>query len=242
MIPMMNHSRPAILIILSFFLIAILTAAAADRYDDAPYYQWSLAKAVEILNSPPWASHETFTRVVAGIGSGVSGEKEIYNTFYIRFLSARPIREAYTRVQQIQHGYEKLSEEKKKRFDEVMQPKLDTDVKKWLVVAVSFRSNDPNEESAVRRFLQSQTKETLKTLAFLSTAKNSQIELSAYYPPLEESVGAKFIFPREIAGAPVVTDKTDSITFELQEVPGASPRLRATFSVKAMVSKGRVVL
>ena len=43
--------------------------------------EWSLSKAVEILNSSPWARQETFTRVVAGVGSGVSGEKELFNAF-----------------------------------------------------------------------------------------------------------------------------------------------------------------
>jgi len=201
-----------------------------------------MAKAVQILNDSPWARHETFTRAVGGQGSGISGEKEIYNTFYVRFLSARPIREAYARVQQIQHGYDKMPAEEKKRFEQAQAPILEMDVSRWIVVSVGFRSNDPNEESGVRRFFQSETVGTLRTKAFLSTSAISQVEIAAYYPPREESVGAKFVFPRVINGVPVLSREGERITFELLDVPGANPRLRAIFSVEPMVIGGDLVL
>jgi hypothetical protein len=227
-------------------LIPFVAAAAApgssSGYGGRPYWEWPLGAAVEILNSSPWARHETFTRVVGGIGSGISGEKEIYNTFYVRFLSALPVREAYARVQQLQHRYSDLSPEKRKLFDATMQRTLDMDVDRWIVIALGFRSNDPNEESAVRRFLQSQTTETLKTSAFLSTPEFPQVALAAYYAPREESVGARFVFPREIGGAPLVNGKTSRVTFELLEVPGADRRLMATFPIDGMTVNGRVIL
>ncbi len=188
-----------------------------------------------MLNASPWARQETFTRVISGVGSGISGEKEIYNTFYIRLLSARPIREAYARIQQIHYGYDRMSPEAKRSFDQALLPNLEMDTSQWIVVSVSFRSNDPNEESRVRRFFQSQTARTLKNKVYLSTPICPQLELSAYFPPREESVGAKFIFSRDLNGAPVLTKKCDNITFELLEVMGANSRLRSAFSVKPMI-------
>lgn len=227
-------------------ILGLLIAWGAERTADTilaeDYHQWTLTKAVEVLNDSPWARHETFTRIVGGVGSGISGEKEIYNTFYVRFLSARPIREAYARIQQIRHGYDDMSSEEKLRFDQAQLPKLDIDVEDWIVVCLSFRSNDPNEESSVRRFLHSETVSTLKTKAFLSTPESPQVEIAAYFPPIEESVGAKFVFPREINGKPVISKNGQRITFELLEVPGAQPRLRATFTVKAMLHDGNLIL
>ena len=52
--------------------ILAMLGIAAGATDDQVVQKWSLAKAVEILNSSPWARHETFTSVVAGVGSGVS--------------------------------------------------------------------------------------------------------------------------------------------------------------------------
>jgi hypothetical protein len=219
-----------------------LFATAANLSGEQLAQKWSLTKAVEILNSSAWARHETFTRVIGGVGSGVSGEKEIFNTFYVRFLSAKPIREALARIQQLQFGYDRLNPEEKTRFDLLTQPGLQLDVERWIVVAVGFRSNDPNEESTVRRFFQKETAETLKNKAFLSTDQFSQVPLLAYFPPREEGVGAKFVFPRTMDGAPIVTKSAQKIAFELLEVPGASPRLRASFAIKEMLVDGVLII
>lgn len=204
--------------------------------------RWSLSKAVQTLNSSPWARQETFTRVVSGVGSGVSGEKEIFNTFYVRLLSARPVREALARIQQLQYGYDALAPEDRLRFDEgVAAAGLMEDFGDLVVVAVSFRSNDPNEESSVRRFFQKETAETLKNRAFLSTDRFSQVRILTYYPPRDEGVGAKFVFPREVGVVAIADKDSRTFTFELLEVPGANPRLRAGFAIKDMVVDGRVV-
>ncbi len=221
-------------------LLLWLPAAAGLREEQA-VTKWSQSKAVEILNSSPWARHETFTRVIEGVGSGVSGEKEIYDTFYVRFLSAKPIRDAFVRILQLQHGYDNLNVEDKQRFDQVILPALQLDVERWIVVAVSFRSNDPNEESAARRFFQKETAETLKHKAFLSTEAFPQVPIAAYFPPREEAVGAKFVFPRMIDGVPVLDKTAKKIAFELLDVPGATPRLRAVFTAKDMVVNGELM-
>jgi len=218
-----------------------MTIAAMSGPKKEPFNKWSMDKAVKMLNKSPWARQETFTRVIRGVGSGISGEKEIYNTFYIRFLSARPIREAYARVQQIQNGYDRMEADQRRRFDDALLPNLELDVSKWIVVSISFRSNDPNEESSVRRFFQSETVETLKNKVFLSTPTCPQVEISAYFPQREESVGAKFVFPREINGHPLVTLDCRNITLEFLDVPGTDSQLRSTFDVKTMMVGDRLI-
>jgi len=228
---------------LSFFgiLLVFMAGSSTSWITQESYSKWPMNRAVQVLNASPWAKQETFTRVISGVGSGISGEKEIFNTYYVRFLSARPIREAYARVQQIQHGYDKMSPEEKLQFEAAQLPNLDLDVSKWIVLSVSFRSNDPNEESSVRRFFQSETAKTLKTKAYLSTLSCPQVELSAYFPQREESVGAKFVFPREVNGVPVLTKECPNITLELLDVPGTNTRLRATFATKPMIVGNQLV-
>lgn len=218
-----------------------MISSSASWTPHEPLSTWSVNRVVQLLNFSPWAKQETFTRVISGVGSGISGEKEIFNTYYIRFLSARPIREAYARMQQIQNGYDRMSPEEKAQFEAAQLPNLDMDVSKWIVLSVSFRSNDPNEESSVRRFFQSETVKTLKNKAFLSTSSCSQVELSAYFPQQEESVGAKFVFPREVDGIPVLNRKCRNITFELLDVPGTNSRLRTTFAVKPMIIGNQLI-
>ena len=218
---------------------SILSAATAT---DRQFEEWTLKRAVKVLNDSPWARQETFTRLIGGIGSGVRGEKEIYSTFFVRFLSAPPIRQAYARVKQIQSNYDRLSQDEREKFSKTLLPILNLDVHDWIVVAVSFRSNDPNMESRVRQFWRVQTAETLRHQAFLATERFPQIELIAYYPPLKEGVGAKFVFPRKVDGLPVVSPEDGEVTFELLQVPGANPHLRSIFSVPDMIVKGQLIL
>jgi hypothetical protein len=222
-------------------LFPFLAFSATSWTTLSPFHQWSLDRTVKLLNDSPWARQETYTRVLQGVGSGISGEKEIYNTFYVRFLSARPVREAYARIQQIQHGYDKMPEEKRRQFEQTQLPNLNMDVSQWIVLSVSFRSNDPNEESTLRHFFQSETVETLKTKAFLSTSSFPQVELSAYFPQQEESIGAKFVFRREINGIPVITKDCRKVTLELLGVPGTNSRLCTTFDVQPMVVGNQLI-
>jgi hypothetical protein len=159
----------------------------------------------------------------------------------VRILSARPVREALARLQQIQYGYDGLPDEVRRRFDDYAAADLLSGFGDWIVVAVSFRSNNPGEEILVRRFFQKNTPETLRNKAFLSTEQFSQVPMQAYFAPRDEGIGAKFVFPRLIDGAPIVSQKSKSVAFELLGVPAASPRLRARFAVKEMVVNGQLV-
>src|SRR6266540_2184926 len=139
----------------SIFFLALPAFAADIDLWERPYLKWTLEEAVEILNQSPWARQETFTRVIGGVGSGLYGEKEIYSTFFVRLLSARPVRQAYARVRQIRAGYDQMDKAAKRKFDADMNSGLKMDVSNWIVVAVSFRSNDPSLELQITQFLQS---------------------------------------------------------------------------------------
>ena len=205
------------------------------------YRSWTLEEAVGVLTDSPWARKETYTRIIGGIGSGLSGEKEIYSTFFVRFLSAGPIREAYARVRQIQAGYDEMNREEQQKFDSAIEPGLRLDVHNWIVITLGFRSNDQSLELRIKQFLEAQTTETMRSRAFLSTARIPQLEIGAYYPPREEVVGAKFIFPRRLKGGPVVSPGDDRVTFEL-DLPGFDPELRAIFPTAEMKVEGRLTL
>jgi hypothetical protein len=224
------------------FLMALVLPAPAGALED-PFRveSWSLEEAVKILNESPWARQETYTRIVGGIGSGIQGEKEIFSTFFVRFLSAEPIQKAYARVKQIHLGYDELADEEKQRLDREIENALNIEVDDWIVVAVAFRSNNPSQESRVDQFFESQTSETIKTRAYLSTQRFPRIQIAAYYPPDEKSVGAKFVFPRRIDGTPVVSPSDDDLAFEL-DVPGIQSDLRASFSVKEMMIEDDLIL
>jgi hypothetical protein len=232
--------RPAIsVLVLSFVFVAARPALAAPPAKD--FRQWTLQDAVTMLTRSPWAKQETYTRIVGGIGSGISGEKEIYSTFFVRFLSARPIREAYARIRQIQSNYDSLNPDDKLKLDRSLEPGLKLDVSRWIVVTVGFRSNDPSLELRVRQFLEVQTTESMRPRAYLSTARLPQLNLAGYFPPKEDEVGAKFIFPRSVRGSAVLSGEDGAISFEL-DIPGFEPDLRASFPIPEMIVNGEPVI
>ncbi len=208
---------------------------------DKPFTAWSLEQAVEVLNESPWAKQTTFTEVVGGVGSGVRGEKEIFSTFYTRLLSSLPVRRAFVRVEQHVQDYDKLSLFEQARFDALAAPGLELDFKDWIVLAVSFRSNDPEKQREVDRYLEVSTADSLKNLAFVSTSRITQVRLSGYSPPRGDGIGARFVFPRRVKGKAIVGEDTETLVFEL-EVPNAEPLLSVTFSVKELKLGGEILL
>lgn len=227
--------KACLLTILTGILGLGLTLAVPDE----DYRHWTREQAVWILSDSPWMSRETSTRVVGGIGSGIQGEKEIYNTYFVRFLSALPIRQAFARIQQLQLGFDQLDEARKNELDKQFQGILNLDVEKWIVVAVAFRSNNPREQARVERFFEGETMETMKTRAFLSTEQFPRVEMIAFFPPKEPTVGAKFVFPRFVGGTPIVKSDDKEIVFEF-DTPGTGRELRARFAIADMIVNGEL--
>jgi len=230
-----------LLVLAALLLGSTALLSSPPQLPDRPFRKWTREEALGILTSSPWAKQETYTQVIGGIGSGLSGTKEIYSTFFVRFLSARPVREAFARMAQIQADYDKMGKDEKREFDSSLDPGLKTDFHRWIVVTLGFRSNDPNVELRVRQFLEAQSTETMKSRAYLKTTHYQQLELEAYFPPLEDIVGAKFVFPRKIAGLPVVFPEDDMLIFELA-VPGFDPDLTVRFDVAGMVVRDEPIL
>jgi hypothetical protein len=218
-----------------------LLLATPFPFLEEPFTSWSLDEAVAVLNHSPWARQTTFTEVIEGVGSGVRGEKEIFNTFYTRILSSLPVRRAFVRVEQHAHDYDSLSALEKERFDDLTTPGLELDFEDWIVLTVSFRSNDPDNEREVDRYLEVGTTDSMKNQAFLSTSSVSQVRLRGYSPPRGDGVGAKFVFPRAVDGRPVVGDDTETLVFEL-EIPDAEPILSVTFVIRELKRGGELML
>ena len=221
------------------FLLTLIFCMAESI--DAPFKEWSKEYSLSILNESSWSQHKTYIRQLRGVGSGIQGEKEIYNTYFVRFLSARPIRKAFARVKELHIDYDKLSESEKLDFENENQKSVDLELKDWIVVSVAFRSNVPREESEVDQYLMSQTTETLKNRVYLSTKRFPRLEITEYIQPSEKIIGAKFIFPRISNGQEVLTAEDDKITFEF-DAPGSDPLLRATFDVKKMIQEGELII
>jgi hypothetical protein len=61
--------------------------------------------------------------------------------------------------------------------------------------------------------LNSTSTGTLKNSAYLERQDGKRLFLVSYLPPIQDGLGAKFIFPRTENGEFFLTDKSDSVRF-----------------------------
>jgi hypothetical protein len=152
-------------------------------------------------------------------GSGVSGEKELEDRYVVRFFSAPMIRQAYVRALQIQNKYDKMPPAMKQAFDAKMERALNITFPDQIVVSLTFETNNRELGMEVNRQLNQVTKDQLKQKVYLITDRLGRIELIDYAPPSPDGTGAKFVFPRNVNGSPVLSTEDKEIRFELF-VPG----------------------
>jgi len=152
-------------------------------------------------------------------GSGVSGEKELYDRYVVRFFSAPVVRQAYVRALQIDRKYDDMPAEMKQAFDAKMDKALNMAFPDQVVVSMTFETNNRELGMEVNRQLNQVTKEQLKQKVYLITDRLGRIDLLDYTPPSPDGTGAKFVFPRTVNGSPILTTEDKEIRFELF-VPG----------------------
>ncbi|MEJ2082070.1 MAG: hypothetical protein P8Y94_07820 [Acidobacteriota bacterium] len=146
-------------------IVAMATALKAEVSKKSG--PMSEEKALEILNDSPWARQQTSTRLIQGVGSGEYGEKEIFSRYYVRILSAAPVRRAFERVRDLAQesgatpagGGNATVRRARSTFDAA-----------HIVIAVAFRSNEPEMQRDVDRTMRSQTLDTIRNRAYISTA------------------------------------------------------------------------
>ncbi len=219
-------------------VLLLLLFGAGPAQGDSDFRSWTLEQAAAILNNSPWVRQETYTRIIGGIGSGIQGEKEIYSTYFVRLLSSTPIRRAYARIRQIQLGYDSLDAAGRARIDKDLESVLELDVRDWIVLAVTFRCNEPREEARIERFFANESTETARNRAYLSTTTRPRVLVEAYFPPRDLVVGARFVFPRRLNGAPLVGENDRELVFEL-DTPSSATDLRAVFRLDELEWEGQ---
>jgi hypothetical protein len=247
-------------------IAAFLTAAIAAGQDTA-YLKWTAKDARRVLSDSPWARPTNLTEHVTdtyrggesgasmgnpretvdgprGYGmardSGINGEKEVHYAYVARLFSALPIRQAHVRLAQLRAGYDRMSEDQKRSFDDRQGALLKADMKDVIVVSVEFSTNDPNLRVEISQRLRQATRDLLQQSAYLITDRKGRIPLQAYLPPDAEDLGARLVFPRNVGGEPVVLPRDNEIRLEFF-VPGAGQKVYVTWKVKDLTRNGTLL-
>ncbi|HEY7547073.1 MAG TPA: hypothetical protein VID27_19425 [Blastocatellia bacterium] len=229
------------------FTLTLLIGVATAQWGKKPYHEWTEKEALRVLDDSPWGQTQAFTdsttssggparngdadRAIDQGGSRVSYISQI--NFRIRFLSARPVREAISRLMEIRDR-QNSPEFKARLKDFVTEESPD-----YVVVAVLCDSPHPTAKlQRAMGMLGGLSAEKLKGKAYLATSDGRRAPIEDYQPPGRDSVGARFFFPRIIDGKPLVTDDRGEIRFyaELSD----EYKLDRNYKIKNMTYEGRL--
>lgn len=186
------------------------------QWDKKPYTEWSEKEAMKLLNDSPWAQTQAFTDTSrqasttrSGAGSTTAIADIVNVNFRIRFLSAKPTRQAVVRAMELQQ---------KGNISEQLAAKLkdfaSADFPDYIVLTVSADSDKPsNLLQQANAILYKLSITELKNTTYLVIRDGKRLFLKEYQPPGKDGLGARFIFPRVVDGQPFITAESGDVLF-----------------------------
>lgn len=152
--------------------------------------------------------------------------------FFVRFFSARPIREALSRI--VILG----TVEPSRALLEQWQGFVDRDFSQYIVMTVTVGSSDGRFLGPSLQAFASSTASSLKNSTYLETSDGKRVYLMDYRPPQDDGLGAKFVFPRNVNGGPFLSKPGGHVRFVAQM--SEAVKLNVKFNVADMVVDGKV--
>lgn len=227
-----------------FVLLTVLglafVASASAQWDKKPYTEWSEKEATKILNESPWGQTQTATDTSnmtgqARVDSGRSRISDVVNVnFRIRFFSARPVRQAFSRIVELQQQGE-VSDQLAARLKGLANGEFPD----FVIITVSCDSLNASQQfQRLNAALSKQTTAELQQNTYLQAKGGQRIFLREYQAPRNDGFGARFVFPRLVDGKPWLTPESGEVLFnsELKEIGTLSMR----YKVKDMMFNGKL--
>jgi len=220
-------------------LLALISAAAVmAQKHSTTWMELPKRDAEKILNESPWAhtqidtdtSEMFYSPTKAGSPSvarstattGQAGNQQSVNNnradrgavnqaisikYRICFLSARPVRQAFAKmVLSSRHQAED-------NLVAQLQSFVDRDFSPYIVIAVSIESTDQRFSGPIMQAINSANTGILKNNAYLERQDGKRVFLIDYLAPIQDGLGAKFVFPRSEHGEFFLTAQSVSVRF-----------------------------
>ena len=222
-------------------LLLVLAGAASAQWQKKPYSEWSQKEVTSLLNNSPWSQSQEVADTDKMIDPGRKRDAnpnpvaETARTNYrMRFFSAKPTREALCRQIEIkQKG--KVSDELAAQLKGLVDAEFKDYVILTLVIDTAEAGNNAGPSAAM---LQKQVTSLIKNDTYVLAKGGDRVFLQEYKTPGHDGFGARFIFPRNPGGKPLITPDTGEILFHTKLVDG--PTLIYHFKVKDMMWEGKL--
>jgi hypothetical protein len=224
----------------SLLILLGLALAVSVMAIDKPWTQWTDKDAKKILNDSGWGQTQASVNLAATGGTkGGSIDEATGVNYRIRFLSAKPIRQALLRLALLDP---KATPEQKDKAQQFVDAKYDQVV----VMAVSYDQDSlPKDNSSMMVAFQAFSAgltSTMKNKVYLDIKGGQRVFLQEYRPPSGDGMGAIFIFPRIVNDKSILDAKSTGDVRLYAEFlkQGSDPqiRLNVRFKVSAMMYDG----
>ena len=213
-----------------------------------PWTEWSKKDAEKMLNDSAWGQTQTVggsdTPMAASVitptasngnagrdlnRSGESGEVKASKAvnYRVRFLTAKPIREAVARTVVLSQTTPNND------LANQLQGFVDRDFGNFLVLTLSIDSEDTRMGNGVMTALGRLSVDSLKDKVYLERKDGKRLSLVDYKAPIADNMGAKFIFERTLDGQPFVTQDAENLRVYMELNPKVKVNLK--FKVSAML-------
>jgi hypothetical protein len=231
----------------------LVSGVGAQDKKEKPWTDWSKKEVEKILNDSPWGQTQTMTdtsemfysptttptnggpsRISSSSRDTEGATNQATNVKYrIRFFSARPIRQALVRSMMLgmKGTPDAATAERLKNFAELQSNEN-------IIIAVAFEANDQRSGNSVMQSFNSSTTGTLKNSTYLERSDGKRVFLEEYAIPGRDGFGARFIFPREVDGQPVISPESGDVRF-VSEV-ARNIRLDMKFKVSDLFYGGKL--
>lgn len=219
-------------------LLVTLPLTAPAQWNQKSYSDWTEKESLRLLDDSPWSQKQTFsdTSKMASTTTSRGGTQAtiadvVHVTFHTRLFSARPVRQAISRLMTLQ---------RKDEMPEAMARQLkafaEADFPDYVVVTVTCEGSTSNLLQSAQTFLQKLKTTDLKNNTYLLTQDGRHIFISEYQSPRNDGFGARFVFPRVVEGKSLLTSDGGELIFHTEL--GGGSRLNSTIPNSDVAANG----
>lgn len=239
-------------LLVMLLLTAVAVETAIGQKQTKPWKEWTREDAEKILNHSAWGQQQVDTdlsemfyqpttdaRTSGGRAPNAGARLEQGATnqetklmYGIRFFSARPVRQAFIRMMQLQQ--KKLEADVVERMNSFAElPSNDS-----IIITVTIEGTDKRSLGKVMQVISSAATGTLKNTTYLERNDGKRLFLEEYVPPGKDGFGARFIFPRIVNERQFLTPEVRDVRFVSDF--GTTVKLNMRFTIADMIVDGKL--
>ncbi len=212
-----------------------------------PWTDWTQKDVLKVLNDSAWGQTQVETEQATGSTAAITSttDKEKLNRdaskpttgavtgyikYFIRFLSARPIREAVVRKLQLEQPSMAMTEQ--------LKAFAETGSTDYIVVSVLAEASDKKMAGSAMQAFNTASLDSLKEVTYLERKDGQRLLLMDFRAPTNDGLGAKFVFARTLKNQPFMSDEAGQVRFFCQL--SKTIKVTARFKVSDMMYDGKL--